>query len=250
MKSLRFGTPDGEKLVILPGLSLKSVLASADAIRAAYAAAAAVYDITLFDPIENEPEGYRIEDMAADTLAAMNRLGLRRVSLMGVSMGGMVAQALALQAPERVSSLVLCSTAMRITEQARTVFSEWRALAASQNAAALAESFGSTVYSPAFYAQYREPILASCCGATERDFHNFAISVEAMQRFDVSDRVGHISCPAFVIGAGEDRVFGVDASRALADALHCPLRIYEGFGHAVYDEAPGYLDCVLSFLTR
>jgi len=248
MEYLRFGNETGETLVILPGLSLKSVLGAADAIRAAYATLAKRYDVYLFDHVREEPKGYRMEDMARDTLLSFDRLHLGRVHLMGVSMGGMVAQAIALTAPERVRSLILCSTAMNSAHADAAVFDGWRTLAEARDARALAEAFGQSVYTPSFFARFRDVIVSSGDGATELDFRNFLISLDAIARFDVSETVRRIACPAFVIGAGEDRVLGTEASRELADALRCPRRIYAGYGHGAYDEAPDYRARIEEFL--
>ena len=56
MEYIHFGKEGGETYVILPGLSLKSVLGSADAIKAAYKTLAEDYDIYLLDHIDKEPE--------------------------------------------------------------------------------------------------------------------------------------------------------------------------------------------------
>jgi pimeloyl-ACP methyl ester carboxylesterase len=55
-------------------------------------------------------ETYTIETMAGDILGLMDHLGIERTHLLGTSMGGMIAQQVALTAPERVISLVLAST--------------------------------------------------------------------------------------------------------------------------------------------
>lgn len=109
MDYLRFGNENGEKFVILPGVALKSVMGASEGINAAYALLAENYDVYLFDHIRVEPEGYTIADMADDTLAAFDELGLDHVHLMGVSMGGMVSQTIALKAPERGSILTVSS---------------------------------------------------------------------------------------------------------------------------------------------
>ena len=248
MEYLHFGNKDGEAFVILPGLSLKSVMGSADGIKARYALLAETYDVYLFDHIAREPEGYTIDDMARDTLAAFDAAGLKCVHLMGVSMGGMVAQTIAANAPERVSSLILCSTAMSGAYRSTDAFEAWERYAAERNTPALAEAFGAYVYTPSFFEQYRDAIIAACEGATELDFRNFAISAAAIRGFDVSDRIGTVACPAFVLGAGEDRVLGVQASYDLIDALHCDGYIYEGYGHGAYDEAPDYVERIAAFL--
>ena len=248
MDYLHFGNENGEKLVILPGLALKSVMGSAEGIVSAYALLAKDYDVYLFDHIREEPEGYTIADMARDTLAAFDALGLDRVHLMGVSMGGMVAQRIAIDAPERVSSLILCSTAMNMTHGNREAFANWISLAEARNTPALMEAFGESVYTPSFYAQYKEAIIASGEGATERDFTNFLISANAVLSFDVSSGIRRIACPVLVLGAEEDRVLGVQASYDLIEALHCESYLYEGYGHAAYDEAPDYLARIAAFL--
>lgn len=248
MDCLRFGNENGETLVILPGLALKSVMGSAEGIVAAYALLAKDYDVYLFDHIKEESEGYTIADMARDTIAAFDALGLDHVHLMGVSMGGMVAQQIAVDAPERVTSLILCSTAMNMAHGNREAFAEWIRLAEERNTPALMESFGESVYTPSFFAQYREAIIASGEGATERDFQNFLISANAVLSFDVLNEIQRIACPALVLGAEEDCVLGVQASYDLVDALHCESYIYEGYGHAVYDEAPDFLEHIAAFL--
>ena len=248
MEYLRFGNENGEKFVILPGLALKSVMGAAEAIKSAYSLLAKNYEVFLFDHIKEEPEGYTIADMAADTLAAFDRLGLAKVHLMGVSMGGMVAQTIALTAPERVSSLILCSTTMNTSAGNQAVFEKWKTLAEERNTSALTEAFGENVYTPAFYEQYKTFILAAGEGATEQDFRNFLISLEAVRNFNISAEISQITCPVFVLGAGEDRILGSQAAADLARALHCRYYIYEGCGHGVYDEAPDYLSRIDGFL--
>ena len=248
MDYLRFGNKDGEKFVILPGLALKSVMGSAEGIISAYSLLAEEYDVYLFDHVREEPEGYSIADMAKDTLAAFDKLGLNKVHLMGVSMGGMVAQTIAITDTDRVSSLILCSTAMDLTHGNETALAEWQRLAEERDTSALMASFGENVYSPSFYSQYKDLIIASGDGTTEQDYRNFLISLEAVRHFDVRDRITSITCPVFVIGAGEDCVLGSQAAYDLSSALNCRYYIYEGYGHGVYDEAPDYLARIKEFL--
>ena len=248
MDYLRFGREEGEKFVILPGLSLVSVLGAAQGIMSAYALLAENYDVYLFDHIQEEPEGYKISGMAEDILSALHQLGLEKIHLMGVSMGGMVAQTIALKEPELVSSLILCSTTMNAKHGNAAVFEEWKRLAEEGNVPALMESFGENVYTPSFYEQYKDVILASGQGATALDLRNFLISLNAIRHFDVSGKIQKISCPAFVLGAGEDRVLGKEAAGEMAEALSAEILISEGYGHGVYDEAPDYLTHINHFL--
>ncbi len=59
-----------------------------------------------------------------------------------------------------------------------------------------------------------------------------------------------IKCPVFVIGSKADKVLGGGSTEMLAEKLDCKLFIYEGFGHAVYDEAPDYKQKILEFFAE
>ncbi|MBR0481526.1 MAG: alpha/beta hydrolase [Firmicutes bacterium] len=248
MDHLHFGKKGGEKYVILPGLSLKSVLPSAEVIMSAYSLLAKDRDIYLIEHIKGEPEGFSIYDMADDVIRAFGDLGIDKADVMGVSMGGMVAQALALKYPEKVSSLILCSTAARVDEEHASVFGNWRRLAEKRDAKGLGEAFGKAVYTPAFYEQYKDIIDSSSEGAVERDYEDFLVSIDAIENFDAYDDLEDIKCPVFVLGAGEDKVLGAKASPELMEKLRCSGYIYEGKGHGVYDEAPDYLQRIKDFL--
>ena len=249
MDYLHFGNSAGRKLVILPGLALKSVMDYGESIIAAYGTLGEIYDIYLFDHVRNMPEDYTISEMAEDTVEAIEQLGLAKVSLMGVSMGGMVSEMIAIEYPELVESLVLCSTTSRIVSLQQQQLANWKQLAENRDTSALMEAFGESVYSPAFYQTNREAIIASGEGAQERDYRNFVTAIDAVSSFDIYDQLTEITCPVLVIGAGEDKVVGVQASYDMAEKLNCSCYIYEGYGHGVYDEAPDYLNHVRDFLS-
>ena len=164
-------------------------------------------------------------------------------------MGGMVGQTIACYYPEMVEALVLCSTSSRITQDQKQQLELWKSLAESEDVIRLMESFGEKVYSPSFYRNYHDTIVASGDGASETDYRNFIISIDAVSCFDINDRLDDIDCAVLVIGAGEDQVVGVQASYDLAEKLDCSYYIYEGYGHAAYDEAPDYLVHINDFLS-
>ena len=75
------------------------------------------------------PRGATIRDLAEDVLQLLDKLGVQSAALMGRSMGGMIAQELALLAPERVSSLVLVSTTGRADRHLASIFELWAHMA-------------------------------------------------------------------------------------------------------------------------
>ena len=248
MEWFRFGNEDGPKVVILPGVSLKSVMGSKDAIISAYSYLAEEYDVYLFERIRILPGKYDITDMAEDTLWAVKAIGLKEINVMGVSMGGMIALQMAILDPETVKSIMLCSTAARVYDP--TVLENWKTLAEERNLPELMQAFGEDVYSPSFFEQYKDIILASGDGATEQDYMNFIISLKGILSFDCYDRLKDIKCPALVIGASEDKILSKWGSIELATGLQCDSFIYEGYGHGVYDEAPDYLTHIKAFLDQ
>src|SRR6185369_2705413 len=72
--------------------------------------------------------GYTPRDMAADTLGLMDALALDRAHVVGHSLGGAIAQELALAAPDRVRSLTLVGTWARNDHYTRALFRTWHHL--------------------------------------------------------------------------------------------------------------------------
>ena len=141
MDYFRFGR--GEKtLVILPGLSVQSVMGSADAVADAYRALTDDFTVYLFDRRRDLPPSYTVQEMARDTTAAMEALGLADIYLLGVSQGGMMAMEIAAENPELVRGLALGSTSACVTEEPYETIGEWVQLARAGNAADLYQAFG------------------------------------------------------------------------------------------------------------
>ena len=125
---LRFGRGE-EALIILPGLSAQSVLGQADAIERAYAPLANDFDVYLVDQRATPPDPYPIHDIAQDTYQALRAIGLTRINLFGVSLGGMIAQDLSASHPEFVQKLVLGSTSTFVWDKPRQIIEQWITLA-------------------------------------------------------------------------------------------------------------------------
>ncbi len=248
MRFFRFGKPGARPLVVLPGLSVKSVMDSADAVAAAFQLFAEAFEVFVFDRREDLPEAYSISGMAGDTAAALELLGIRGAAVMGVSQGGMIAMELALQRPELVGALVLGSTSAALDENSARVLKHWIALAGAGDAAALMCAFAETIYTDAFYTRYKTAFERLAQTVTPEELSRFVRLAEGTFGFDAAKRLSAVRCPALVLGAREDRVFGAEPSEALAALLHAQLFLYEGYGHAVYDEAPDYRARVLAFL--
>ena len=242
----------GEKiLVILPGLSIKPVTASAEAVAAAYADFTQDYTIYLFDRRSNNPADYSIEDMAEDTVTVMKSLGLDKIDIFGASQGGMIAEVIALNHPDMVDKMILGSTCSRISDKGNRVITQWLEYAKEKKAYELNEAMIDAIYSETTLSAYRDSLLEAGNDISDEELERFIIYDSAILEFDVYDRLGELKSDTFVIGCEGDKVLGVEASQEIADQTGCELYIYgEEYGHGVYDEAPDYRSHMMDFLKK
>lgn len=238
----------GERtLAIIPGMSIKPISHSAEAIAAAFGAFTEDYKVFVFGRGRKVRPDCTIETLAADVAEAMDSLGLCSADVFAVSLGGMIALRLALSRPDLVGALVLCSTCAGMDEFGKRETEKWAALADSGKGTALCREMISVIYSPEFVTDNRGAFdLLENMGEPD-DISRIGRLVRAGADFDVTAELGKITCPAFVLGSERDAVLSPKAVRALAEGLGCEAYMYEGFSHAVYDEAPDFRGRVKAF---
>ncbi len=249
MDYFRFGKEGARPVVILPGLSIKSVMPQADAVAAQYSLLAEHYDIYLIDRRKVVPDKYTVEEMAEDTVQAIKMIGLESIDIVGISQGGMIAQTIAIRYPDLIHAMILGSSASRLPEK-KDSLGKWKDFAKEGKATELVRAFAEDIYSPRFYEKYKDRIAATYKDISEDELRKFMILSEGTNGFDVYEDIAKIKCPTLVIGAAEDRVTGIQAAIDTAERIGCELYIYEGYGHAVYDEAPNYVERLKEFFDR
>ena len=239
----------GERaFVMLPGLSVRSVLTTAKAVEAAYRGFTEDYTVYLFDRRQNMPSDYSIRRMARDTAAAMEAIGILGADVFGASQGGMIAMCLAIEYPQLVRKLALGSTAARVNPGSSDWIERWIALAEKKDMVGLTADFIDNLYSDTTIGQYKELLLHMNDGADDRDIERFIIQARSIPGFDVLDELGGIACPTLVTGSEGDKMIPAEGSRAIAEKIGCELYLYgEEYGHCVFDEAPDYKQRLLDF---
>lgn len=125
---IRFGTGN-KTLILLPGLGdgLRSVKGTALPMALYYRCLAKDYTVYMISRKRDLSQGATTRDMARDLKNALEALGLENVSLVGVSMGGMIAQHFAAAYPERLEKLVLAVTCGRENPVLLESLEEWTA---------------------------------------------------------------------------------------------------------------------------
>ena len=239
------------KLVLLPGLSdgLATVAGKALLLAGPYRPYFRDFTIYMFSRKEPLPEGHSIRDMARDQAEALQALGLSRVSVLGVSEGGMVAQYLAIDHPELVEKLVLAVTAPCVNDTIQDCVPGWMDMARRDDHRALMIDTAERSYSPACLKKYRKlyPFLGHV--GKPKSYDRFLANAQAILAFDARDELKNILCPTLIIGGTEDRIVGRSASRELAEGIpNSQLYLYPGLGHAAYEEAKDFNERVFAFL--
>ena len=253
MGYLRFGS--GERpLVILPGLSVQSVLPAAGEIRARYDTFRRGFTVYVFDRRSSLPPVYSVYDIADDTAKAMRALGLRGACVFGASQGGMAAMALAAAYPALVHRLALGSAAAYTDAHSEAVLRAWISLARRKDAKALYLAFGETILPQPVFEANKDALTAAAEGVTENDLARFITLAEGAIGFNMLDKLADIVCPVLALGDTDDAVFGAQAAREIVQRVgrhtESALYMYHGFGHAAYDTAPDYAQRLFAFFAH
>lgn len=242
----------GRPLIMLPGLSLRRVKAAAPALAYMYRKFAKSHTVYVIDKKDAVPEGYTIRDIAGDTAYVMKELGLSGADVFGVSQGGMIAQYLAICYPGLVGRLALGVTASRVNPVMERTIHGWTDLARAGDYHALAMDMLPRMYSAAYIKKYGWlfPAAARLTKPKKRDMERFINLAGACLTCDSYPELHKISCPVLVLGGREDRVLTGGASEEIAKRLGCELYMYEGLGHAAYEEAKDFNQRISRFFNQ
>ena len=250
MEYVSFGT--GKKtLIMLPGLGdgLKTARGLAAPFALMFRQYAGDYRVYALSRKNALAEGCSTRDMARDTREAMDRLGIDRADVVGISQGGMIAQYLAIDSPQAVGKLVLAVTLARQNPLIEEAVGGWLRMAEADDYKSLFIDTAERSYSQAYLKRYRAlyPILTRV--GKPKSFERFIIQAHACLGHDAYGELDRITCPTFVVGADCDKVVGPDASRELARRIAgSRLWMYAGLGHGAYEEAKDFNGRVLEFL--
>ena len=250
MDYIHFGT-GGKILVMLPGLGdvLRSVKGTALPMAFAYRVFAKEFTVYGFSRKNALPEGYTTKEMAADQAQAMGLLGIPEADVLGVSMGGMIAQHLAIDYPEKVGKLILTVTSARPNPILEASIDEWVSCAKRGDHTVFMDSNVRRIYSEGYYRKNKwlVPIMGKL--TKPKSYERFFIQANACLKHDAFESLQQIQAPTLVIGGEKDNALGGDASREIAAQIPgAELRMYQQWGHGLYEEAGDFNQTVLDFL--
>ena len=236
-----------EPFIILPWLSIKSVLLNEEAITALFSKFSEKYTVYLIDRIKEVPDNYTIENMAEDTFNVIKKLWLSNCNIYWASQGWMMTQYITINHPEFINSIILWSTTYKTNENAKKIFSERIELAKQREEKQLIESFIENLYCEGTIKKYWDTIRESLRNITDNEYDKFIKLATPLLDFDIEKEITWINCKKFVLWSSDDKIFW-NTIKNLAEKLWCNYVLYSNYGHAVYDEAPDFLDKIYSFL--
>ena len=246
---IRFGG-GARTLVMLPGLGdgLRTVRGMELPFALLYRALARDFTVYVFSRREPLPAHFGTREMAEDVNEAMEALGLAGAAVLGVSQGGMIAQWLAVDHPDKVGRLVLAVTAARPNDTVCEAIGCWTEMARRGDYRGILLDTAERSYSEKRLR--RERISCALMGDFGRpeSFDRFLAQAESCLTHDAYDKLGGIACPTLVIGGTDDRIVTGSASEELAAQIPgSELYLYEGLGHGLDEEAPDCLRRVSDF---
>ena len=249
MEYIAFG--NGTKsLIMIPGLGegLKTVKGTAVPFALLYRSIAREYRVYCFSRRNILPQGFTTKDMAEDIFFAMQQLNITKAHVLGVSLGGMIAQYLALEHPEAVDKLILTVTIARQNATVQQKISDWVELANQGKYKEIMMDTAENSYTEAYLKKSRWMYRVFGNIGKPKSFERFLIMAEAGRIHDVYEELNKITCPTLVIGGRQDKIVGATASEELAAGISgCELFVYEDYGHGLYEEAKDFVPRVLEF---
>ena len=247
---IRFGT-GCRNLVILPGLGdgLQTVRGTALPMAWMYRMFARDFTVYMFSRKSDLPQGCSTRDMAQDLKETMDALDIQKADLLGVSMGGMIAQWLAIDHPEKVNHLVLAVTSSRPNPVLTSSVEEWMKQARDNDHRALMASNLYKIYSEDYCRKngWMIPVLGVV--TKPKSYDRFLIQAEACLNHDAYAHLSTIQVPTLVIGGEQDKALGAEASREITNQISAAqLKMYPQWGHGLYEEAKDFNRLVYDFL--
>ena len=197
---------------------------------------------------------YSLEQMADDAIAVLDRAGVDDAHVAGASMGGAIAQILAVRHPERVRSLTLACTACTHHPWRRELLAEWARIASERGVAAMTSQAARWVIGPRSFRRLTPVVGWMGPLALSRPPHAFAGQVGAILRTDdeIADELGNIDAPTLVIVGNQDILTPRGDSEELAERIPgAELAVISGAAHGfMIEHATTFNRIYLDFLRR
>jgi 3-oxoadipate enol-lactonase len=193
------------------------------------------------------PGDYSIEQLGRDALAVLDAAGAEAAHVCGISLGGMTAQWLGINAPERVRSLVLANTAARIG--AVDAWNDRIAMVREKGMSAAADAAMPRWFSPAFHERDPETVHGFRAMVQNSPADGYIACCAALRDADLREQVSRISAPTLLVASTGDVATPPEGLHFLRDRINGAQLVTFDSGHLSNVEcAEEFTAAVLDFL--
>jgi 3-oxoadipate enol-lactonase len=180
-----------------------------------------------------------MDDLVDDAARLLREWGRGPVVWVGLSMGGMVGQGLAVRHPELVKALVLANTSSKYPEAAAAVFAQRVQAVQTGGMAAIADSVMERYFSAAFRVGQPEAVAAARADVLRCDPAGYAACCQAVGGVDWLGRLNTVKCPTLIIAGALDVGAPVAMSQAMAERIPgAELVVFDEASHLSVAEQP------------
>ncbi|MBI3329162.1 MAG: 3-oxoadipate enol-lactonase [Nitrospinae bacterium] len=195
---------------------------------------------------------YSLEELTEDVRALLQALGIARTHFIGLSMGGMIGQTLALHYPQMLQSLVLCDTMSRVPTEAKPMWDDRIRAAEKQGMEPLVEPTIARWFTAPFREQrsdVMDPVRAMIRSTNPRGYAGCCHAIAAL---NLTERLKGITLPTLIVVGEEDPGTPVAASRTIQQQIKgSELVILKSAAHLSNMEQPqAFTQAVTAFLAK
>ena len=210
------------------------------------------YDTRGHGGSEVPPGAYTLSMLADDVRHLLEALGIARTHFVGLSMGGMIGQTLALQHPEILDRLVLADTASHMPPETGPVWEERIANVEAHGMAPRVEETIGRWFTAPFVASSPEVVDRIRTLIRTTAPQGFIGCSRAIQRLDLTDRLGEIEAPTLIVVGANDPGTPVALSEAMQERIPgSKLVVLESAAHlSNVEQAERFNEAVTSFLSE
>ena len=195
---------------------------------------------------EVPPGPYAIGDFTDDLIGLADHLGLTRFALVGLSIGGLIGQDLAVRRPERLTALVLADTASKVGTA-----ESWNARIETirkGGLAAIADSVMERWFTPAFHAGRPDDLAGWRNALLRQPADGYIATCQALSQADLTNAIGSVPVPTLAVVGDGDLSTPPDLVREMAQRIPgAGFALIEGCGHIPPVEQP---DRLLTLVTE
>ena len=188
---------------------------------------------------------------ASDVIALMDGLGIRNSHFVGISVGGMIGQTLALKAPERIASLVLANTTPFMPPAAIPAWLQRIDQAKNKGVASLAAPSLERWFPETFRTGHSDLIASLAKEFANTSVQGYVSCCQAIMTVDTRNELERIACPTLIIAGSQDPGAPAEVLQQLKRIPNSELLVIEGAGHlSNIDHPEQFTTALKSFLDR